>query len=80
MGSQRWLGSTPRHGLSSFQASASHVKPVGPEKPRSNMATTRLPAHSWGTRPRTWNHVVLQGGPHASPGSMGSKLPRTASA
>src|SRR5260370_16014543 len=80
IGSQRWLGSTPRHGLPSFHASASHVNPVGPSKPRSKTAITRCPAQDSGTWPRTWNHVVLQGGPHASPEWNGAKCSRMASA
>src|SRR5438094_4077172 len=80
MGSHRWLGSTPRQGLPSFHASASHVNPVGPSKPRSKDATTRRPAHDSGTRPRTWSQVVLQGGPHGSPTWIGAKVPPIASA
>src|SRR3979409_1509949 len=80
MGSHRWLGSTPRHGAPSFQASASHVKPVGPSKPRSKDETTRWPAQDSGTRPRIGNHVVLHGGPHESPALIGANLPWIASA
>src|SRR6266704_3623963 len=74
------MGSTPRQGLPSFQASASQVNPVGPSKPRSKTAITDRPAHDSGTLPRTWNHVVLHGGPHGSPEWNGAKCARMASA
>src|SRR5260370_39027404 len=80
MGSQRWLGSTARHGLPSLQASASQVKPVEPSNPMSKTAITRFPAQASGIRPRIWNQVVLHGGPHRAPTLNAWESARIASA